>query len=83
MGWGTRQGCPHVSGCNLNCNCTAQVPSDMGPSGGSERKRKVQELFGDIADIEIEDTDSLDMFCKWMVGAYRAQASPLVHGLLQ
>jgi hypothetical protein len=55
----------------------------MGPSGGSERKRKVQELFGDIADIEIEDTDSLDMFCKWMVGAYRAQASPLVHGLLQ
>jgi hypothetical protein len=36
----------------------------MGPSGGSERKRKVEELFGDITDIELEDRDTLDTLCK-------------------
>jgi hypothetical protein len=36
----------------------------MGASEGRERKRKVEELFGDITDIEFEDRDSLDMFCK-------------------
>jgi hypothetical protein len=36
----------------------------MGPSEGSERKRKVEELFGDITDIELEDRDSLDTSCK-------------------
>jgi hypothetical protein len=36
----------------------------MGPSEGNERKRKVEELFGDITDIELEDIYSLDMSCK-------------------
>jgi hypothetical protein len=33
---------------------------------GSDRKRKVTELFGDISDIELEDLDSLENpCCKW------------------
>jgi hypothetical protein len=48
---------------------TAQVPAAVPPtdvacSQGSERKRKVEELFGDITDIELEDGDSLEIFCK-------------------
>jgi hypothetical protein len=38
----------------------------MGLAEGSDRKRKVTELFGDISDIELEDLDSLDNpWCKW------------------
>jgi hypothetical protein len=36
----------------------------VGPSEGSERKRKVEELFGDITDLELEDRDTFDMLCK-------------------
>jgi hypothetical protein len=50
----------------------------MEPSGDNERKRKVVELFGDITDIELEDRDNLDMFCKWTAGVCRVQAIPLV-----
>lgn len=49
----------------LNAQVQTALPrTEMGPSEGSERKRKVEELFGDITDIELEDRDSLDMFCK-------------------
>lgn len=49
----------------LNAQVQTALPqTEMGPSEHSERKRKVEELFGDIADIELEDRDCLDMFCK-------------------
>jgi len=35
-------------------------------SEDSERKRKVEQLFGDISDIMLEDADGFDsLCCKW------------------